>query len=239
MFYADLHIHSTFSDGKHTVSEIVDFFGIRGFGCISITDHVCSEYSFLGKAAQILNKCVDRKKFKDYMMELQEEGARALEQYGMVVIPGLEISMNFFSNKRSAHLLAIGVTDFISADGTIEDILGQIKSQGALSIAAHPVWTQKLEKQTFHLWTRREQLRGEIDAWEVASGPVLFKEVLHSGLPIVANSDMHRFDQVSSWKNKMDCAREQNAILTAVREQKLQFAFYQDQEKISQFRDTL
>ena len=39
-FLGDLHMHSTFSDGKLTIPELVDLFGSRGFGVIAITDHL-------------------------------------------------------------------------------------------------------------------------------------------------------------------------------------------------------
>ncbi len=55
MILADLHVHSTFSDGKLTIAELVDFYGTLGFGCIAITDHICEEKSFLGIAASYLD----------------------------------------------------------------------------------------------------------------------------------------------------------------------------------------
>ncbi|NJM10303.1 MAG: PHP domain-containing protein, partial [Bdellovibrionaceae bacterium] len=39
MFLADLHVHSNFSDGHLSISELVDFYGQRGFGAIAVTDH--------------------------------------------------------------------------------------------------------------------------------------------------------------------------------------------------------
>ncbi len=67
MFLADLHIHSTFSDGKMTIPQIVDFYGSRGFGCIAVTDHVCEDKTFLGKAASYLNLTLTPATFPLYM----------------------------------------------------------------------------------------------------------------------------------------------------------------------------
>jgi 3',5'-nucleoside bisphosphate phosphatase len=46
MLYADLHIHSTFSDGELTPSEILNTAMLKGIKCISITDHdtIMSQY---------------------------------------------------------------------------------------------------------------------------------------------------------------------------------------------------
>ena len=39
MKYADLHIHSIYSDGAHTPEEIINFAIKNNVKCISITDH--------------------------------------------------------------------------------------------------------------------------------------------------------------------------------------------------------
>ena len=46
MQYADLHIHSTYSDGLFTPEQIVDLAKEKGIKCISITDHdtIASQY---------------------------------------------------------------------------------------------------------------------------------------------------------------------------------------------------
>jgi hypothetical protein len=224
----DFHIHSNFSDGKHSIPEIVDFYGRRGFGAIAITDHLCETESFLGIAAGYLERTLTPATFPLYLEILKSEQERAKKLYGMIVIPGFEITKNSLSNHRSAHMLALGVTEFVSANGDIETILQKIRAQGALTIAAHPVSTGKMEKQTLHLWSRREELAHLFDAWEVASGPRLFDEVGKSGLPMLANTDLHRFSQINAWKTVMNCERHPEAILQAIREQKLSFRFYED-----------
>lgn len=233
MMLTDLHIHSTFSDGKLSISEIVDFYGGRGFKIIGITDHLCEEETFLGKASNFLNKTLTRHTFKEYLHTIKLEGDRALAQYGMMVVPGMELTKNSLSFHRSAHILALGISEYINADGTILDLLTKIKDQGALSIAAHPVSTKMIEHQTYHLWDKREELFDKFDAWEVASGPHLFKEVLESGLPIIANSDFHYPKHIRSWKSMIDCTLNFNSLKEAIIAQKLEFTFYEDPIKLS------
>ena len=228
MMICDFHVHSSFSDGKLSIAELIDFYGSRGFGAIAITDHICEDNSFFGFAAGYLKYTLTALNFSKYMQVLEEEAQRAWFQYQMIVIPGFELSKNSWSNHRSAHILALGVSDFISADADILTLISQIKDQGALTIAAHPVSTQKLEMQTFHLWNRREELAPLIDAWEVASGPYLFAEVLHSKLPKIASSDLHHSKQISSWKTILSCEKHPQAILEAIKNQHVSFQFYED-----------
>ncbi len=228
MFLADLHVHSNFSDGQMSIPELVDFYGSRGFGAIAITDHICEDHTFLGLAAGYLKLSLSQATFPLYLEILKAETERAQRVYNMVVIAGFELSKNSWFNHRSAHILGLGITQFMTADGDIRDLTRAIRSQGGLAIAAHPVSTRKLEPQTYHLWNRREELKHEFDAWEVASGPHYFQEVHESGLPLLATSDLHRKNQIDSWKTRFNCERSQDAIFSAIRSQDLSFVFYRD-----------
>lgn len=232
MFLADLHTHSIFSDGAMSIPELVDFYGRRGFGAIAVTDHICEESTFFGKAAKYLSYTLSEATFPLYLEILRSEAKRAKALYNMVVIPGFEISKNSWSNHRSAHLLGLGVESYLGADGDVVEIAQRIRAQGAVVVAAHPVSTRKFEKQTFHLWSRREELRNVIDAWEVASGPYLFDEVLSSGLPVIATSDLHKRSQINAWKTVFSCERSEAAILRAIREQDLSVQFYQEADDV-------
>lgn len=228
MFLADFHVHSHFSDGKHSIRELVDAYGTRGFGAIAITDHLCEQHSALGVGARFLGKTLTPESFPAYVSVIKGEAERAWQQYRMVVIPGFELTQNYLSNHRSAHILGLGMREFVSADQDAVDLARAIRNAGGLSIAAHPVSTRKMEKQTLQLWNRREELRETFDAWEVASGPHLFDEVISERLPILANSDLHALKQMSSWKTVLECERHEGAILEAVRSQNLSVVFYAD-----------
>lgn len=228
MIFADFHIHSTFSDGKLTIPELIDFYGSRDFGAIAITDHLCEHESLIGKAARVIGHTLTPQTYPAYLAILKAETERAWDQYRMVVIPGFELSKNSVSNHRSAHILALGATQYIAADPDVIELAQLIHAQGALAIAAHPVSTRKREKQTYHLWDRKEELAEVFDAWEVASGPYLFDEVLRSRLPMIANSDLHRPSQMSSWKTILSCEKHPEAILEAIRKQEVSFRFYEE-----------
>ena len=75
----DLHIHSTASDGTLTPTRIVALAKRRGFSLISVTDHDT--------------------------MEGVEEALRAGEEYGVEVVPGVEISAGV---DLEVHMLGYG-----------------------------------------------------------------------------------------------------------------------------------
>ena len=228
MILGDFHIHSTFSDGHATIPELIDLYGKRGFGVIAITDHICETNTFLGKSAQWLNKTLTPETFPHYIAQIKEEAERAWRQYRMLVLPGFEITKNSIFNHRSAHVLAIGLEQFVSADQDILSATREIRAKGGLAIAAHPVNTGVREPQTLFLWNRRHEWANEFDAWEVASGKKLFREVLTSGLNLIASSDLHHPRQISSWKTHVNAEKNPEAIKDAIRRQQLEFVYFQD-----------
>jgi predicted metal-dependent phosphoesterase TrpH len=231
MFLADLHVHSKFSDGSLTIPELIDFYGERGFGAIAVTDHLCEKNTLLGIAARYLDVTLNEKSFPRYMETIEKEAQRAWRKYRMVVIPGFELTKNSLRNHRSAHILGLGVKEFVTADKDAVDLARAIRAQNALAIAAHPVATGKAEIQTLHLWNRREELKHEFDAWEVASGTQIFNEVLRSGLPMLATSDFHTPKNINGWKTKFYCERDPEAILQAIRKQDINFQFYKEHHR--------
>jgi hypothetical protein len=228
MILGDFHMHSRFSDGTLTIPELVDFYGQRGFGAIAITDHLCEQTSFLGRSAKWLSRTLTEATFPFYIEEIKQQAERALKQYDMIVLPGFEVTKNSILNHRSAHILAVGLDEYVSPDQDPLTIAREIRSKGGLAIAAHPVHTGSAEPQTYFLWNRRHAWADEFDAWEVASGAILFEEVLHSGLRMIASSDLHHPKQISSWKTELHCERNPKAILEAVRAQNISFYFYED-----------
>lgn len=226
MFLADFHMHSHFSDGTLSIPQLVDLLGQQGVGAIAVTDHLCEQKTFLGKSAKLLARTLTPYSFATYMQTLNIEAERAWRQYKMLVIPGVEITINSFSHKDSAHILALGVHDYIDPDLPIREIIRVVHAQGGLAIAAHPVNTGKAEHQTRKLWNEREEWQHHFDAWEVASGKRLFPEVQKSGLRMLANSDLHHSHQLESWKNVFDCEKNFGAIREAVLKQQIEFKYF-------------
>ncbi|WP_409477718.1 PHP domain-containing protein [Pseudobdellovibrio sp. HCB154] len=223
----DLHIHSQFSDGQLSVAEIVDLYGAKGYGAIAITDHLCERGGVIGHVSRRLNLSLTEEKFSCYMETLWREKERAQKQYGMLLVPGFEITKNSFFHQRGAHVLILGITDFIDPDLGIEEILYEAKAKNALTIAAHPFLTGDFEFQTLQLWEKRNEWQHLIDLWEVNYRQKIFDHVLNSGLPLVASSDFHRLNHFNSWKTIVHSTGTESDFIQALREQRVEL-FYEN-----------
>ncbi len=137
---------------------------------------------------------VRQETFDAYLADIRKEAARALDQYGMLVIPGAEITQNRLRGRMNSHIIALDIKQYISADQTADAILREIRRQGALSIACHPHHrtTRRVEISTCYLWDHRKELSGLVDVWEAANRDDLFSVTSLKHYPYVANSDFHK-----------------------------------------------
>ena len=92
MLVADLHIHTTWSDGRLSIPEVVDLFGRSGHDVIAITDHIVNGDSAIGKVTHRFGLSVRRDNFAAYRAEIDSEARRAWDEYRMIVIAGAVVS---------------------------------------------------------------------------------------------------------------------------------------------------
>lgn len=178
---ADLHIHTTYSDGKLTPVQILEYFSRRnkeyqqkfGFNyrdIIAITDHNIIEGALEARAISSSQQAQSEKP---------------------EVIIGEEIST------LEGHVLALNIQETIPPRKTLNYTLKAIKQQGGLAIAAHPYSS---------FWVRGWMgVRGAIrkfpfDAIEVTNSHLseVFSNVytrivnrISRNLPEIAGSDAH------------------------------------------------
>ena len=222
----DFHVHTTWSDGRLSLREVIDLYGKTGrFDVIAITDHILTTQDVLGRAGRMISLglkefSVTERRFAAYMAEIAAEGKRAHELYGLLVIPGAEITQNHIRAHRNAHIVGLNLREFISADQPAEDILHEIRRQGALSIACHPHHrtTRRFEIGTCYLWDHRKRLVELVDVWEAANRDDLFSVTSLKHYPYVANSDFHKAKHLYSWKTLLRCEKRWDAIARTLRE---------------------
>jgi len=213
MLLADFHIHTTWSDGKLSIAEVVDLFGRAGHDVIAITDHVVNNDSVIGKVTHRFGLTVTAENFAAYRDEIEREKRRARDQYGMIVIPGCELTQNAMTRRNSAHVLALGIDEFISANGTVVEMLERARPKSRILVACHPNEMTDWYANTFYLWNRRVDVADLVDLWEIACRWDLFPPVARAKLKYIGNSDFHKEEHLYAWKTLLPCAKDEDSIL--------------------------
>ena len=220
MLLCDFHIHTKYSDGSVELRRTVDLFGQAGFDVIAITDHVVNGDNSFGKLAHRFKFSVTGNNFSEYMTRIREEAERAWDKYGMLVIPGVEISKNHISTEKSAHILLIDIKEFIPACWSYEKIFLEAKEQDALIVACHPHYMSDMSRDTLFLWNNRERYAKYIDAWEIANRDDVFNVISLKKYPYIANSDFHKPRHVYSWKTLLNCEKGVLSVKQCIRHNK-------------------
>jgi predicted metal-dependent phosphoesterase TrpH len=220
MLLCDIHIHTKYSDGSLELKKVIDIFGQAGFDAIAITDHVVNEDNSIGKLAKRLKLSVTEKNFDEYMENIKYEAERAWNKYEMLVIPGVEISKNYITPDKSAHILIIDIKDFIPACMDYEKIFLEAKRQNALIVACHPHNMSDMSRETLFLWNNRDRYARYIDAWEIANRDDVFNVISLKKYPYIANSDFHKPRHLYSWKTLLNCKKDIESIKQCVRHNK-------------------
>ena len=223
----DFHIHTTFSDGKVPLREVVDLFGARQFDVIGITDHV-HDKQYMEQSEKIDWITTP---FRKYLEILWTEREYAWERYEMLLLPGAE----FTNNTEHYHILALDVKEFISPDLPVEDIVNEIHRQGGFAIAGHP-GTKLSEKGKYdsrHLWENHEKYGHLFDAWEIANRDDLFNTVGLKRLNYVAGSDFHERRHLFSWKTMLYAEKNGESVKAAIRENRNVYIYIERDNKPS------
>jgi 3',5'-nucleoside bisphosphate phosphatase len=222
----DFHVHTQWSDGRLSVREVVDLYGRTGkFDVIAITDHILMKKDLLARVGRLATLGrrsfgVKEESFEEYLADIRAEARRAAREYGMLVVPGAEVTQNRLSGRKNSHIIALDIKSYISADQKADAILREIRRQDALSIACHPHHrtTRRIEISTCYLWDHRKDLADLVDVWEAANRDDLFSVTSLKHYPYVANSDFHKPKHLYSWKTLVRCEKNWPAIKRALRQ---------------------
>ncbi len=220
MLLCDFHIHTKYSDGSVELRRTIDLFGQAGFDVIAITDHVVNSDNSIGKLAHRFRLSIRENNFDEYISSIRQEAERAIDKYGMLVIPGVEISKNYLSSYKSAHILLIDIKEFIPACWSYEMIFLEAKEQDALIVACHPHHTTDIARDTLFLWNNRDKYAKYIDAWEIANRDDVFNVISLKKYPYIANSDFHKTRHLYSWKTLLNCEKNIESVKNCIRHNK-------------------
>jgi predicted metal-dependent phosphoesterase TrpH len=132
----ELHAHTTWSDGELSLGAVVDLYGKAGFDMLCVTDHVLR-----GDDPWPLRHgrpSVDDTNVGGYLAEIERERARALSAYGLLLVPGLELTYNDPNPDRAGHAVAVGLQSFVCMDEGPAAAIEEARAAGAAILAAHP-----------------------------------------------------------------------------------------------------
>jgi len=218
LLLCDLHTHTTWSDGKLSVPEIVDFYGQRGFDCLCITDHLCDPKRLLGKLVNLTGLVIPPGDVEAYFEDIEREKKRAWAKYDLLLMTGVEFNKDGYTSKSSTHLLGVDLKQPIDPSLEIKQLIAEIHAQGGLAIASHPhEMKSEWGKNTLYLWEHIEEYAPLLDAWEVANRDDIFNPIGLKKLPFIASSDFHKPKHIHSWKTVLYCEKEAEAIKHCIR----------------------
>jgi UDP-N-acetylglucosamine:LPS N-acetylglucosamine transferase len=218
LLLCDLHTHTTWSDGKLTVAELVDFYGQRGFDCLCVTDHLCDPKRLLGKLVNLTGLVIPPGELDAYFEEIEHEKKRAWAKYDLLLMTGIEFNKDGYTPRTSTHLLGVDLKKPIDPSLDLKELIVEIQAQGALAIASHPHEIKSdWGKNTLYLWEHVDEYAPLLDAWEIANRDDIFNPVGLKKLPFIASSDFHKPKHIHSWKTMLYCEKEAEAIKHCIR----------------------
>jgi predicted metal-dependent phosphoesterase TrpH len=215
----ELHAHTSWSDGDLTVAALVDLHGRSGFDVLCITDHTIRKDDPWRDREGARFGSVDDGNWAEYLNEIEREAKRAWKTYGLLVLPGLELTFNDEDPDEAAHAVAVGLHGFVSVDDGIEEAMRTAAKAGAAILAAHPNDCEPVQgrSSSTRRFARDEALRGLAHRFELFNRMQLFGWVAEAGLPAVATGDFHREEHLAGWKTLLPCRHEEQAVVDYLR----------------------
>jgi predicted metal-dependent phosphoesterase TrpH len=214
-----------------TVAELVDLYGRHGFDVLCVTDHVVRRDDPWHDVDGWAGSSVDATSWESYLAEIDREAERAQATYGMIVVPGLELTYNDTDPARAAHAVALGLRSFVSVDDGITEAIETAAEAGTAVIAAHPFDSSpgngvglRLEPGPHAVSPRLTQrfagdeaLRRLVHRFELFNRTQLFGWVAAAALPAVATGDFHRPEHLTGWKTLVPGPSSERALVEYLR----------------------
>jgi len=165
-------------------------------------------------------RSIDAENYCAYLTQIEREAERAKAQYGLLLLPGLELTDNDPDPDLAAHALAIGLHRYVSVDDGIEAALIAAGRLGAALVAAHPHDTEGSSnpgRLTRRFARERERLGPLVHRYELFNRLQLFRWVSDANLPHIATGDFHRMEHLPGWKTYLPCELNEAAVVAHLR----------------------
>ena len=210
---AELHAHTTWSDGVLNPGELVDLYGSAGFDVLAITDHVVRSESPATFGPRRTGRTSP---------QIDAEAERARKRYGMLVLPGLELTVEEPRPRSSrATQSQSGCAEFVSVDGGLEAALGEARDLGAALIAVAPVLAGVRLRVASAEPPGSPRTRSGLSRWSTDSSSSTARSASTGSpsgeLPFVATGDFHVPEHLFTWKTLLTCERTEGAVVERLR----------------------
>ncbi|GGL57006.1 PHP domain-containing protein [Halocalculus aciditolerans] len=192
MLSVELHAHSALShDGRDPVEMLLEQAAAVGLDALCVTDH--DEF------------------------DASEEAAAMADDYGLVGIPGMEVTC------AAGHVLAIGVEKAVPSGRPFTETLDHVRDAGGIAVVPHPF---QESRSGVARNVGRDQL-ASADAIEIYNSRLLTGRANRQaerfardrGLPVTAGSDAHIAEMVGQAVTEVDTDdRSVQGILDAIRD---------------------
>ena len=187
-YKADLHIHSTHTDGIVNMKGRMEEAWCDGLDIVAATDHLSIRPT--AEAGQPTPESVKAKRGSKAAKAL-EEALKYADNFGLLVIPAVELTGD---GETQGHYNALFINDIQSVyDYDALQTIRNAREQGALIMHNHPGWRHKsLDMSDFEKSVYAENL---IDGIELMNGPYFyprsFETIKKHKLFIASNTDIH------------------------------------------------
>jgi predicted metal-dependent phosphoesterase TrpH len=209
----ELHAHSTWSDGALDLPALVDLYGGAGFDVLAVTDHVVRS----GASG------ISSESFAAYLAAVEAEAECAATRYGLLVIPGLELTYDDPDPRRAAHVLTLGLRGFVGLDRGLDSALAEARDQGAALVGAHPYTfeaTACASRSTARFAEEPDWAAEVLDRLEICNRHDFFDWVARARLPVVATGDFHRPEHLETWKTLVPAEKCEETVVAYLRSPK-------------------
>jgi hypothetical protein len=195
MFKGAIHCHSTYSDGEYSLRELREMFIARNFDFVCMTDHA---------------EAFDAESLRSYTSECE-----ALSDDRFRFIAGLE-----YECEQRMHVLGYGVTSLVTTTDP-QEVIRHIKSEGGVSVIAHPMNSMFDWIETFRVLPRGIETWNSKYDGRYAPRPATFRllqrlQEREAGMRAFYGTDLHWKKQFRGLFNMVRCATlTREAVLDA------------------------
>jgi 3',5'-nucleoside bisphosphate phosphatase len=196
---ADLHIHTTYSDGSLSPKDVVRISGEKGLGCISITDH--DSIFGIDEAMSAGNAC-NVEIIPGVEMSAEDFG-RQMHILGYCIDYRNPVLLDFLAKIRQDRIARLyKMVELLQGRGLAIDAEDLIRSAGDASISRLHIAQYMHKTGLVSSWREAFKLYiGDNKPCYVSSFRYTSKQVidiikLSSGIPVIAHPGLSRLDKV-------------------------------------------